>query len=367
VLLVAAGGTYFGTKTFRPSNSHNAGQGNTGIAGAAGGSGTSSTLPPIGNGYISTGADYVDFIQWNNNDGTLSGSAQAVVVQGTPPDAKTSSDTLSVSGTLNGSAISVSFEGSPPEFGTISGGSFTLDFPQPDGTLAPITFNSVSAEQYNSAVADLGQRVSQANQTAANAEALQKEEQKIDADAAQAQSDISEGLSGDESSLTQDVKGIPPLLQEAASDLAKAKAEEQTVAGEPGAAQQCDNSYTTSDDAYTVSDDAYSVADQASTVQDDLNAIRQTVQSLQSDFATLQSDESSLPGYNPSGAPSKSDVSNAIAGANGAVASAIPTTNGYIDQVNADVTTAYQYAGQATQAGNCGTAPTAPTAAQHVS
>ena len=92
---------------------------------------------------------------------------------------------------------------------------------------------------------------------------------------------LSNGLMSEEGSLTQAVQGTPSALQTADSDLAKTKAEEETVAAEGGSSEQC---Y----DAGTVNYDANGV-------ENDLNAVRGTIEQLQSDFATLQSDEGVFP------------------------------------------------------------------------
>ena len=47
------------------------------------------TVPPVGSGYLATGSSYVDFLQWNNQGGRLSGSAQVVEVSGRAPNLKT--------------------------------------------------------------------------------------------------------------------------------------------------------------------------------------------------------------------------------------------------------------------------------------
>jgi hypothetical protein len=71
VLLVAGGGIYLGRRLFSLSPSS-----------ASGTAGAPSTLPPVGTGYLATGPDFVDFIQWNDSNSNLSRSAQAVTTRG---------------------------------------------------------------------------------------------------------------------------------------------------------------------------------------------------------------------------------------------------------------------------------------------
>ncbi|MGD0321321.1 MAG: hypothetical protein ABSC00_06935 [Acidimicrobiales bacterium] len=99
----------------------------------------------------------------------------------------------------------------------------------------------------------------------------------------------------EEGSLTQAVQGTPSALQTADSDLAKTKAEEETVAAEGGSSEQCYDAGTVNYDAGTVNYDAGTVNYDANGVENDLNAVRGTIEQLQSDFATLQSDEGVFP------------------------------------------------------------------------
>lgn len=101
-----------------------------------------STVAPVGTGYLATGPDFVAFVQWMDNDGSLSGSLQETTTIGSPPYLTTTSQTLPLSGVLNGSKLSLSFQGHALTFGTVSGGSFTLNIPQSDGSLAPVDFLS---------------------------------------------------------------------------------------------------------------------------------------------------------------------------------------------------------------------------------
>lgn len=98
----------------------------------------------------------------------------------------------------------------------------------------------------------------------------------------------------------------------------------------------------------------------ANSVEDDLGGLRGGIKQVQQDFATLQADEVKVPSYRPRGLPNQAAVNSAIGSANGAISSALSTTNGYIDQVNADVTTAYGDTATAFEAGGCGAPPAAP-------
>src|ERR1700728_3490011 len=177
VLLVSAGGVYLGT---RPSSS------------------PSHPANAVGTGYLAKGSGFVIFIQWNDDNGSLRGSAQVLTTTGEAPNLTNGSQTVSVTGSLEGSTITLSFNDGAPTFGTLSNGSFTVNFPQSDGSLSPVTFASATASQYNTALAKLNNEITKENRTAENAEELAQEQQKINEDASSVSSDIA-ALSQDDS------------------------------------------------------------------------------------------------------------------------------------------------------------------------
>jgi len=221
VVVLGAGGIYLGTA-----------KGHSGSPVAARtGAVPNSTVPPVGTGWLSKGNGYVIFIEWNDNGGAVSGSAQVLEVSGTPPGLKPNSSTIEVTGSLTNSTVTLSFNGDVSVFGQFSGGGFTIDFPQPDGTLAPLTFSAASAAAYNLAVNDLDKQVASTNQATAAEDALRQQEQAVANDAARVTSDIN-GFSQPETSLGGDVKSIQPALQQEATDLATTQSKAQAVAAE---------------------------------------------------------------------------------------------------------------------------------------
>lgn len=119
--------------------------------------------PPAGGGWLFANADGVVFVQWTDTDGQLTGTAQVVGVNGQPPSESTSSSTVPVTGTLSGSTISLSFGGNAEQFGTISGDTFAIDFPDRSGVLVPATFRAVAASVYNGAVQSLTASAARSN------------------------------------------------------------------------------------------------------------------------------------------------------------------------------------------------------------
>lgn len=101
----------------------------------------------------------------------------------------------------------------------------------------------------------------------------------------------------------------------------------------------------------------------ASGVDWDLGEISNSVAMLQSDVAALEQAQAAQPrASRPQGPlPDPSEVSQAIVHANAASLQAVSIANGFIDQANSNVQTAYQYLAEAIQAGHCsGIGPDVP-------
>jgi hypothetical protein len=309
----------------------------------------------VGSGYLANESGAVVFIQWTQSGQSVSGSTQVETLAGSPPNQSVSTDTISVAGRLSGSTITLSFNGGATVFGTLSGGSFTVNFPQTDGSLAPVTFTAATATQFNQALAVLQGHTGSANQSAAEAETVTSEQQSIDKWASAVEGDIS-GITQDVGTLTSDLGGFTQDLATAKADVATVAAEEQTVVTESQNGtnndQVCEDSDTAQEDADTVGEDGDTVSETADTVETDLSRLRTDISGTQQDFASLQSAQTQQPSYRD-GAPSQSAVDQAVAGANAAIASSLKTANGDVAQVNAYETQAYNDAVAAAQAGNC--------------
>lgn len=363
VLLVATCGTYLGLSwTATPKAVHLAAESVP----------STPTLHPDRPGYLATGSDFVDFMWWNDRAGDLSGSAVQVVTQGVAPGLSTTSYAFEVSGTLRGSAISLSYDHGPNVLGSVSDGTVSLEFPKPDSTLVPVQFESASAQAYAGALENLGERIDQANQTAESGLVLQQEEQAIKHDEEIVADDIAL-LTQDEAATSSYIAEIPATLQEEASSLAGTLQIEQQVTGQTGGndqSQSCGDATRVASGAQQVAADDSAVEGDAGGVEASLstvNGLRGDIAELQKDFSQLREDEVVLPGYVPPSTPGQTEVTSALAVADSTVQWALSTTNGYIDQANGDMATAFLYETQTYRAGNCGTGEPAPPPAQHIS
>jgi hypothetical protein len=323
----------------------------------------------VGTGYLASTNDGVIFIQWTQTGDMLSGTAEDDTLSGSPPNQTVATDTITVSGQVNKSQISLSFNGGASVFGTLSGGSFTVNFPQTDGSLAAITFRAASATQFNQALSNLQSNTGSANQSAAQAETITSEQQSINSEAQTVSSDISDadsfgggGLVQLEASLKQVVAGVQQGLAGVEQGLTATQKAEQQVAAESGTSGSsiCGDAGSVDGDAGSVQGDAGSVEGDAGSVESELQSVRSQIGTLQSDFQAFQQAESAQPSYQPNNPPTQSQINQAVSAANSEVSSALSATNGYINQANADVVTAYGYVATAYQDGDCGPAPTAP-------
>ena len=138
------------------------------LPGVGGEDGPTSTdlAAPVGSGYLATTPLSVIFIQWNQTGTATAGVAQMASVEGRPPTQTIAVETTAVTGQINGSDVYVDFEGVTQAFGRTEGEGFILDFPQPDGSLASVTFRKASAQDYNDALAALRTGIESANPAA---------------------------------------------------------------------------------------------------------------------------------------------------------------------------------------------------------
>lgn len=309
----------------------------------------------VGSGYLAKEPGAVVFIQWTQTGNNLSGSAQVETLSGSPPSQSVSTNTISVSGQVDGSAITLSFNAGTKVFGTLSAGSFTVNFPQNDGSLAPVAFTEATATQFNQALADLQGNTGSANQSAAKSQAVTSEEQTIDKAAATVEADLS-GLNSDSGTLSSDLGGFANDLAQAKADLTTTAQEEQTVIAESRNGtdpnQVCTDSDAVQTDADAVGTDGDAVSTTADSVATDISTLRSDISGIQQHSAYLWGAQSRQPSYRD-GAPLQSTVNQAVTAAQAAIAIALNTANGDVAQVNRYETQAYNDAVAAARAGKC--------------
>jgi hypothetical protein len=309
----------------------------------------------VGKGYLANESDGVIFIQWTQTGSELSGSAQVETLTGSPPNQTVNTKTISVVGQFSGSTITLSFDNGNEVFGTLADGSFTVNFPQQDGSLAPVTFTSATAARFNQALATLQGTTGSVNSQAAEANTVNSEEQSIGHAVAAVESDIS-GVQQDVGQLSSSLGSFGKDLSQAQTDLTSTSQMEQQVINEAHSGtdpdQVCSDSDRVASDLDTVASDGDSVSSDADSTETALTTVRNDISSLQQNASAMQTALAQRPSYTD-GAPSQSAINGAVSAAKQAISSALGTANSDIGQVNGYETQAFQDAQAAAQAGNC--------------
>lgn len=226
-------------------------------------------------------------LQWKDNGGVLSGTYQAVEVTGTAPSEQASPKSGNITGQISAQSITVDLDGRGQVYGKLTPKTLTLNVPQSDGTIQPVSCTQASIATWNNTVSQLDRKASLDN-AAANAQALQEQQDQQTQQAQQALSNDVAQLAQDAAALDTD-KSLAGEVQQMSQALAQEQADWSTAQGEscPDLGGQV---ATVGGDAATVSGDLDSLngniqslqAGEIATVQHDLSAV-------QSDLSTLQS------------------------------------------------------------------------------
>ena len=331
---------------------------------------TTTTAPAVGSGYLASAGTGVFFIQWTNTGGDLHGTAHLVTPSGTAPTERLTTDTISVTGRLRGSTVVLSFNGGADEFGTFTAGGFTIDVPQRDGTLVPLTFRTATVVAYDRAVTRMRAQIASTNARVAAAQRLQAAMTTINNALATLKTTLAT-LGTIESKLPGLVAGVQAAVATEAADLTRTLAAEQNVLNStPTATSLCTAADSVRTDADVVRTDADGVRTAADVVERSLTTsstgLHQIMGNITPEVQALQSDESQAPQYHPGGVPSSSTIQHALATATSDGSSTTASVNALIAQANTDMAAAFSAATQALARNSCGavsaTAPLTPIA-----
>jgi hypothetical protein len=272
--------------------------------------------------YLAVSDSKVAFIQWR---ATSKGHMHGTITEGNV-GASAPAETLSVSsvpftGTRSGSSVTLTFAGlyflQTRTQGRLSGSTLTAGVPQSDGTVKQATFSQSDEASYNRAIANLRNRIRQANQLAA-------QQQPANGQAAQGAQSALAALYKDSSlasggRLAGGLAHFTHSVQTAQSDLA---AEKQDASGSNG---YCVAAYRASGDAQTVDGGLLAV-------QGDVQAIMADIAIIHADIATANAH---LRHLSKAGLAAPSSAYGVIADAKVSLTQAITKANSYIDQMNA--------------------------------
>src|SRR5260370_3871757 len=235
-----------------------------------GASGTSAnSTGSLSGGWLHSYSSAVEFFQLTVNGSQVSGQEQEeYATNETPPHLLQSSST--VSGTFNGTQVTLTFSiyGFPVRTyaGTYGSNALTLAVPDQSGNLQSIAYQPASTDDYNNAVQQLQQSVSQQVQAYENAVATATEaayQQQVAAATATAIADEQQKLAsnianigGVISSLNSDAN-FGSLLQGYSNDIHSMQTDYQTEQND--AAGGCSNYYQVGVDNYHVGVDDYNI------------------------------------------------------------------------------------------------------------
>ena len=289
------------------------------------------------------------FLQWNSANGYLSGTYQDASISGTAPQEQVNTTQGNLGGTTSGSGGITLNIGTATWYGTIAGSTATLNVPQNDGSIQPVTCTQAGVSDWNSAVAQLNGQVTTDNNTTQQAQASQSAaavqaqqissaQQSLASDVSSLQSDTSTlntdtSLAGDVNAMKQDYRTEQTDYQT-----------EQTDYQEGGCTQE-------GGDAGTVGADAGTVGADLGSLQADVSSLQAgDIQSIQTDLSHVKTDLSTLQGLGVTPAVSSA---TALAGGNQALtnaANAISWAQGQGKTINSEAqalaTTAQNWANQ---------------------
>ncbi len=271
------------------------------------------TSPP--DGYLSTDANSVSFIQFTEKDNQLSGHIQGVTkTDDIPPQTK--SFTTAITGTQNGSSVTITtsiFGLSSSVTGTLNGDTLTLEVPQPDGHLQNTMFNGASTQQYNQAIDALQKRVSQQDQRYQEQQAVSDANSQLDSTINTLKNDTSTLSSFSETSTLND---YATRWQNMQKDYAIERKDAQ--AGCSNSYQVGVDDYQVGVDAYQIGQDDYQLNIDKNTYNTDMLAVQNNVQALQQDWAQLQQAVAHNETRIPAPEYTANDVNNALQSAQNA-------------------------------------------------
>jgi len=234
-------------------------------------------------------------ISWTDDgSGHLTGSLQNATPNSDATGDLVKTVNVSITGNLHDGQISIVTSGflgvSSTWTGSLSGDALTLNVPQQDGSIAPVTFAKGKVSDYNAAVSQLEDNVTQerakaasdAASAAAAAELADADKQVTNAVAA-LQGSLSEGLSFD--AFTTDMATLKKDLETTRSDALKA-----TSAGAEARANMdaCGDASTAQGDASTVGGDESTIGGDESTAQATIDALARQAKELRNAQTTMK-------------------------------------------------------------------------------
>jgi len=302
--------------------------------------------PPAPDGYLATGSSYVLFIQFTNTNGTLSGEwNEADVVTNTYQNIlQVSPFHTSFSAFLNGTQFNLDVNGRMYA-GSFDGNNVTIEFPQQDGTLAPITLTPASIDNYNNAITNLQNTVNQENQNTADAQATAS----IMAATATVTTDEQNRLNYDLQNIGSAISSLntdanfSSLFQEYQKDISQEQKDYQTE--QIDAQAGCSNASVVSGDVSVISGDTSVINGDDSVSQGDTNVVSTDIASVQDFVNKIEQHWNDL-GKSSLGV-TQNDIDTAVHNGNAAIQNAQAAISSATSQIHGYDATSQQILQQA--------------------
>lgn len=240
-------------------------------------SATSSSEPGVAT-YLCAGGGQDLLLQWRTGGSDLDGTYQQAQLSGSAPSEQVNAASGELTGTLDGTAITLAVGQGQPDYGTLRNGTLTINVPQQDGTIEPMTCRTTDVARWNRMVGTLHTTASTDNDAASQAAAEAAQQQQAGDDQQQLSSDVQQ-LSQDAATLDNDTSLAAAVKQ--------MQADYQI--------EQNDYQAETSSGCPEADENAETVVTDASSVDTDLSSLQGSENSLsEGDIATVKSDMSAV-------------------------------------------------------------------------
>ena len=263
--------------------------------------------------FVGTASNAAVYVTWTRSKDTLNGQLTQALMPDTP-DGEVETDRVSFTGTVSDNAVSLRLDQglgtSTTLTGKLDGDTLTLDYPGSDGAVITIKLRHGDSGAFNTALAALRDRVTNAKQQAA--------EQEAQAEAA-----------GDAAAAVENLRALIDRLAQAAENATASnpglyEADLDTIRADLDTAKASYAVFTSDQqngDTDTFCDDATSLADDVSSIRQDIQSMHDDVKTntdpsqIDQDITNLRAQFDALAGFDPaliSDAPSQEDVDAAI-------------------------------------------------------
>ena len=324
--------------------------------------------------YMWVGRDEVALMEFTVSASTVVGVMYTETLEGSSPNAYLQSASLKFTGTDNGGDLTLYLGGrsAVPTFGSVDGGTLSLQFQQNGGALSTVTFYLSSVATYDRYLVQWNAAIGRANAAAAAvaakaAAAAARKQQllaRLNETIEEVDSDLSSlsspgELGDDEGDLANDVGDVSNDLGDVQNDMGNVA---NDLSNDDTQAQVCSDISSSYNDAASTAADAQSIVSDAqarlSGVGKDIQDVQQAMARAPGDYGAYWQAQHALPTYQPTSPIPPLKV--ALATGQSIIDGAVHQVNSYVTQANGIVAQAYRLVNAANKANHCGPAKAPP-------